>query len=464
MHRVTHLSLLPLLSLLITGCSPDEQATEQQKALVGSVPVFQDHNAEHKTWELQGFGKDLSQQAIRITDNIYQTRSTSNANMVVTPAGNVLIDTGLAFSSFLDGSFDHKKAMQAANDNKITHIIATHAHGDHYGTTPDWLEDKPEIITHYEFNHNQEYLVDLIPYLMPRNRIFYPEDIPELGGPMMGLVKNFYPKITPSITVADGDPYEFEVGGTQFVVYPTPGAEGPDGLSVWLPEQKILFTGDLYGHIFGMWPNLTTMRGERPRYPKPYIKSLDLVLELEPEIIIPSHFYPVKGKQFIKKLTKKTRDAVAYVDDAVIEGMNEGKDVYTLMEEVKLPEDLQLNEVHGKVSWAVRSIWEAYQGWFYHNSATEMYSVPLQDVYPEMVEMIGGAQQVLKKAEQLFAAQKLEKSLHLAEMALSVEPENKAALTLQLKIYDALLERSGKTNHHEIGMLEHLSLKTQAKI
>lgn len=464
MYRVIHLSLLAPLALLLTACGDNQEAVTPEPSSPHHNQIFQDHKAEHKTWELQDFGKNQPQRAIKIADNIYQTRSTSNANMVVTPAGNVLIDTGLAFSKFLDESFDHKSLMQAANNNKITHIVATHAHGDHYGTTPDWLEDKPEIITHHEFSHNQEYLVDLIPYLMPRNRIFYPEDIPELGGPMMSLVKSFYPKIEPTITVADGSQYEFEVGGTRFVVYPTPGAEGPDGLSVWLPEQKILFTGDLYGHIFGMWPNLTTMRGERPRYPKPYIQSLDLVLALEPEIIIPSHFYPVKGKAFIKALTKKTRDAVAFVDDAVIEGMNEGKDVYTLMKEVQLPEELQLNEVHGKVSWAVRSIWEAYQGWFYHNSATEMYAVPLQDVYPEVVELSGGPEQVLTKAEQLLATQQLEKSLHLTEMALAVTPKNKRALKLQLKIYAALLERSGKTNHHEIGMLEHLSKQTKAKI
>jgi glyoxylase-like metal-dependent hydrolase (beta-lactamase superfamily II) len=71
------------------------------------------------------------------------------------------------------------------------------------------------------------------------------------------------------------DTYTFEVGGVKFEVIATPGAEGPDSISVWLPEEKILFTGDLFGHVFPMWHNLTTIRGKRHRFGLPYIESLN---------------------------------------------------------------------------------------------------------------------------------------------------------------------------------------------
>jgi len=337
-------------------------------------------------------------------------------------------------------------------------------HADHYGGTQRWDEHGAELIAHWEFLHNQQYLKDLLPYLMPRNYIFYPHDIPKLPKSGYGLIQRFYPVLEPDVIIDDGGEYAFEVGGTKFVVYSMPGAEGSDGLTVWLPEERILFTGDLYGHIFGMWPNLTTMRGERPRYPRPYIESLNRVLELEPEILVPSHFYPIKGKAFIKALTTKTRDAVAYVDNAVIEGMNEGKDVYTLMKEITLPEELQLNEVHGKVSWAVRSIWEAYTGWFYHNSATEMYAVPVTDAYPDLYEVAGGTEPLLTKAKALFAQRALEKSLHLTEVVLEIEADHKGALSLKRDILKALLERSGGVNHHEKNMLAYWIAEVEGRL
>ena len=86
------------------------------------------------------------------------------------------------------------------------------------------------------------------------------------------------------------DTYAFEQGGVRFEVMAMPGAEGSDGLVVWLPDHEILFTGDLYGHTFPMWPNLTTIRGERPRFPLPYVDSINRVLALNPKILIPSHF------------------------------------------------------------------------------------------------------------------------------------------------------------------------------
>ena len=40
------------------------------------------------------------------------------------------------------------------------------------------------------------------------------------------------------------DLYAFELGGVRFEVYATPGGEGPDAVSLWIPEWKVLFAGD----------------------------------------------------------------------------------------------------------------------------------------------------------------------------------------------------------------------------
>jgi hypothetical protein len=62
--------------------------------------------------------------------------------------------------------------------------------------------------------------------------IFYPNDVPDLPKTGYKLLKKVLPQIEPDILVDNGQPYEFTQGGVEFVVYPTPGAEGSDGVSV----------------------------------------------------------------------------------------------------------------------------------------------------------------------------------------------------------------------------------------
>lgn len=409
-----------------------------------------------RTRDLETFGENDTE-ALEITDIVYQVRGVANAQMVVTPAGNVLIDTGLPQQA------DRMVAqMKAANDGPITHLIVSHAHADHYGAYDSWVDDDTQIIAHAEFPEIQRQLYELFPFQMPRNRMFFPGHVPPLPRMALGLAKNIYPVIDLDVLV--DDTYSFEVGGVEFEVIATPGAEGPDSVSVWLPQHKILFTGDLFGHMFPMWPNITTIRGERHRFMMPYVESLNKVLELEPEVIVPSHFYPVTDKEEIREGVTRIRDAVLYVHDAVVEGINENKDVYTLMREIKLPPELRVSEGHGKVSWGVRSIWEGYIGWFHMRSATEMYPVPASEVYPELVAAAGGAAAVAKLAEKKLEEGKPVEALHLSEAALSASPGNEPALRAKLATYETLLKESHDENHYEVFWLRDLIKSTRAEL
>ena len=44
--------------------------------------------------------------------------------------------------------------------------------------------------------------------------------------------------------------------------------------------------------------------------------------------------------------------------------MNAGKDVFTLMHEIKLPPELEVGEGYGNLIWSIRGIYEGYAGWF----------------------------------------------------------------------------------------------------
>jgi len=412
----------------------------------------------HATRDLQSWGHDQTE-AIQILPGIWQAWGVGNAQMVVTPEGNVVIDTGLP-----NQAQALRERLRKVSDAPTRVVILTHAHMDHVGGTDVWQEAGTEVIAHRSLPDVQRTLKDLAPFFLRRNKLLYPNEVPDIPDNLLGRLAlgAMYPTFEP--TVLFDDRYDFELGGVEFQVIHTPGAEGRDNICVWLPQQKVLFTGDFFGPIFPMWPNLYTIRGEPIREALPYVKSLDRVLALRPEVIVPSHFDAVRGADRIARDVTRMRDAVLYVHQAVVDGMNRGDSLDTLMAEIRLPEHLALTQAHGKVAWGVRAIWESYTGWFRYDSATELYAVPSSSVHPEVVELAGGPDVVARRAAARVEAGEPEQALYLAEMALAADPSHKASLEAKLAALRLLQERSRDVNHSEVFWLRDAVQTTRAKL
>lgn len=384
----------------------------------------------------------------QINDYIFQATGISNTVLISTQEGNVVFDTGLA----IQAAKQKRMLEEAAPDQPVTHIILSHSHQDHAGGTPFWAEEGSEIVTHRQFPEEQRYLKQLQPYLYQRNRLLFPwmpESPPEVGFMAYGHV-------VPTILVDDYSSLVFEQGGVRFEVLPMPGAEGADNLTLWLPDEKIFFAGDFFGPYFPQFPNIFTMRGEKFRKPIEYIESLNRVLALEPEMVVPSHLNPVVGRERIREEVTRIRDAVQYVHDQVVKGMIEGKTVYQLMDEIHLPSELDLSQKHGKVSWAVRSIWEYYATWFHMESTTELYSVPRSAVYADLVDA-AGADRLTQKAQEYIASGKPVHALHVLEVTLESQPNHRGALEARREALEILLARAKAEteNSYELRWLNH---------
>ncbi|WP_084198291.1 MBL fold metallo-hydrolase [Halioglobus japonicus] len=266
----------------------------------------------------------------QLADSVYQATGVGNVMMIVTDEGNVLFDAGLVLQTP-----KQLGALRQVSDAPIKKIILSHSHADHIGGTRFFAEEGTEIIAHKHFEEEQRYLMELEPYQYQRNSTLFPwmpawEDRPDIA--MMR-----YGGIMPDVIVDDYKVHSFTLGGIEFQVIGTPGAEGADNVVLWLPEQKILFSGDFFGPQFPQFPNVFTMRGEKIRKPIEYVKSLDVLLQLPIETVVPSHLDPTTGAAQISADMTRIRDAVQYVHDETVAGMNAGKDVYQLMREIKLP-------------------------------------------------------------------------------------------------------------------------------
>ena len=274
----------------------------------------------------------------QLNDFIYQARGVANTQVVTTSAGHIIFDTGLPTQA----AKQRRLLGQVLPSGPVTHVILSHSHQDHIGGARYWIENGTEIVTHREFPEEQRYLLELQDYLWSRNRMLFPfmPETPPKSGPFA------YALVEPTQVVDQQKNYAFEQGGIRFEVLSTPGAEGADNICLWLPDERILLSGDTFGPNFPQFPNIFTMRGEKVRKPSEYIASLERLIELEPEMIIPSHQDPIVGRDQIKADLKKMRDAVRYVHDATIAGMNAGQSMPELMAEIELPPELALSQVH----------------------------------------------------------------------------------------------------------------------
>jgi len=194
-----------------------------------------------------------------------------------------------------------------------------------------------------------------------------------------------------------------------------PGGETNDSLVVWLPDERICLCGNTFGPVFGHIPNLVTMRGDRYRDALTAIASVERVRELQPELLVTGHFAPIAGQARIDAELTRLREAIRYVHDQTVAGMNAGKDVRTLMREIALPAECEVGQGYGKVAWDVRAVWENYSGWFHHHSTTELYPIGFDAVSADVVDL-AGADAIVQRAGQHLDAGRPLHAIHLAEL------------------------------------------------
>jgi glyoxylase-like metal-dependent hydrolase (beta-lactamase superfamily II) len=379
---------------------------------------------------------DQQKEAESITDFIFMAKDISNAYLVTTRAGDVMVNTG-----FMDNAERTKRLLQPKRSGPLRYIILTQAHPDHYGGVPTVREPETQVVAERRFVDTWRYFRDLGPYIGRRSAKLWSGTVKRGANPPPP------PEVVPEVVVDRR--YEFELGERRFEVISTPGGETLDSLTVWMPKERVAFTGNLFGPVFQAIPNLVTVRGDKPRLVQRYLTSLETVRRLEPALLITGHGEPIHGADKIRASLDKMHAAVSYINSAVIAGMNAGKDVHTLMREIKLPEELKIGEFHGKVSWAVRSIWEEYSGWFHYDSTTSLYGVPRSSVDADLVELAGGAGPLAARARTKLTAGQPLQALHLVDIALGAERTNPDALAVKKDALQALLAESGGQNLSE---------------
>jgi len=397
--------------------------------------------------------------AERINDYLLMSKGCSNSYLITSDAGDVVINTGTP------GETGHRARYEAllGRPLKVAKVVFTQDHFDHIGGWTHFADPGVEMFAQAEFPRLCAERAALGAFFAPRGQAVLHALRPATPPGQTAHVARDLRDLPEPLTLFQ-DHHVFEVGGRRFELLSAPSGETLDSLMVWLPKEKVIFTGNWMGALYGALPHFYTLRGDRDRSVPNFMRELQRLIDLEPELLVTGHDEPIRGAERIRADMTKLLEAIRHIHDETVKGMAANKDLWTLMREIKLPAHLAMAPGRGPVSWYVRAVFEEYTGWFRHESTTELYGVPARTIWPELAGLAGGPDALAARAQARLAADEPVEALHFVEIALAADPKNPAARRAEIAALERLIERTEGRTFDEVGWLETQIQRAKAAI
>ena len=362
-----------------------------------------------------------------------------NVVLFETDEGLVLIDTGYKASGETI-----KRLMKSVSDKPLHTIIYTHGHTDHaYGT---WalMEDNPQVVAHTLLAPRFDRYLRLRGSLA--NYMSQPlESLPKTREDMVYPTREFNQSLT------------LTIGGEEFILRHHRG-ETDDQLYVWVPGRKALSTADYYQ---GFLPNAGN--GKRmQRYPEEWATALREMATENAEILLPAHGEAITDPAIIKENLTVLADALQYIVDTTIEGLNTGVRKDLIYQSVELPEALAAHPTL-KVQYVSpkdisKMVLKNYTGWW-DDVPSNWTPALLEDQGREIVSLAGGMAALDDRARQLISTD-IKMASHLADWAWYANPDDPIAQQLVIDVYR---NRVMDSDTNTMEMLNYIKVMTQAR-
>lgn len=399
---------------------------------------------------LKARSAEFDEAVIEVAEGVYTAvgYSVSTSTMIEGEDGVIIVDTTIDIA----GAERVYEAFRKITDKPIVAIIYTHAHGDHIGGARVFAKDNPVVWARSSFGSEGSPMTAAgLSIQNVRGARQAGFKLPPEQRINNGVAKVYYPKqggaafhgadgegVLPTHTFDEGR-VKFRAAGLDVELVAVNG-ETQDGLYVWLPEKRVLFSGD---HFYKSWPNLYAIRGTMYRDVQAWANAVDMMFQEKAVALVGGHTRPIVGADEVAEALENYRDAIRFVFDKTIEGMNKGLTPDELVDYVELPKELAekdyLREYYGNIEWAVRSIFNGYLGWFDGNP-TNLFSLSPVEEAQRMADLAGGEAALLARAESALESGDAQWAAQLSDHLIALSPNAAAPKLLKARALTALAD------------------------
>jgi len=406
-----------------------------------------------------------------VTDGIYQVRGLDLANITF-----VRGETGWIVFDPLTALETARAGLELINEKverlPVTAVVYSHSHGDHFGgvrgiVDPERLAaGKVEIIAPREFMLHTVSENIYAGNAMNR-RLFYQYGVLLPASPFghagQGLAQNVAAGnlglLAPTLVIEEAME-EHVVDGVKMVFQNTPRTEAPAEMNTWFPDKKALWTAE---NVTGTIHNIYTLRGAQVRDALAWSKYISRALFLfgkEAEVMFASHHWPRWGNERIQEVLRGQRDAYAHLNNQVLHYANQGVTINQIHNVYQVPPSLEdewfARGYHGSPEHNSRGVINRYLGYWDANPATLIPLSP-QDSAPLYVEMMGGAENIIRRGRELFEEGRYRHAQEILDKLVWAEPDNQEGRALLADVWEQIgyqQENPGLRNSFLAGAFE----------
>lgn len=237
---------------------------------------------------------------------------------------------------------------------------------------------------------------------------------------------------------------EIMINGVRMVLIPTPG-DIDSHMMIWLPDEKVLFTGDILG---GVLPYVATARFEKERTALKFVTSLDRALQYPAKYAVPGHGRPLLGSEDVHDVLLTNRDTAQFLADQVTRYVVKGYSPDQIIDTLKLPPYIashpDLQPHYHRLDWLIRGLYLKRAGW-----VTDLVSLSRHTDSEEakrLIKLLGGVDAVVEEAIKAHKKDDYRWAVRLAQYVLLIDPENKLALDVQTESFRGIANTTVSAN------------------
>jgi alkyl sulfatase BDS1-like metallo-beta-lactamase superfamily hydrolase len=387
-----------------------------------------------------------------VPDRIYQVRGFDLANISFIKG-----DTGWIVFDPLTAAETARAALELINEQlgkrPVVGVVYSHSHGDHFGGVrgvvdeADVASGKVMLIAPSGFmdaaisenvfagtamNRRMQWQYAV---LLQRNPFGHVDQ--SIGKNVAAGAAGL---IAPNRLISK----EFEeitLDGVTMVFQNAPDTEAPVEMNTWFPQFKAFWSSEI---ITGTIHNIYTTRGAAVRNALNWSKEINEALYKfgpEAEVMFASHSWPRWGNERIKEVLRTQRDAYANLNNQTLHFVNQGVTINEIHNVYEVPKSLQQDwaarSYHGDVQNNVRGVVNRFIGHFDGNP-TNLIPLSPKDSAPLYVEMMGGAEKILARGQQLYDEGAYLYATEILNKLVFAEPHNQAARRLLADNFEQL--------------------------